>query len=289
MKAKGWPDGPFARGVAESPVFFPQNAADSQAEVQEVVYHSPQHYQQSRSRWWLAGIRPHIGWLKGVSLPGVQRVLKRLGIVYKRGRDYVHSPDPDYAAKLAQIAQAKAQARADPQHVILVYEDELSYYRQPTLAQGYAVAGSKDPVAVRSYPRNAYQRIAGALNFLTGAVFYWRRAHFDRFNFLNFLLALESAYPAAQVIYVVLDNWPVHFHPHVLQGLDGHTLQLLRLPTYAPWTNPIEKLWRKLYQDLLHLHSHSDDWEHLKSLVAAFLDQFASGSPELLTYVGLAD
>jgi len=256
--------------------------------VQEVIHQAPQG-DQRRSRWWLAGIRQQIAWLKGVSLPGVQGVLTRLGVVYKRGRDYVHSPDPDYATKLAQIAQAKAQAQADPQQVILVYEDELSYYRQPTVAQGYAQKGSKDPVAVRSYQRNSYQRIAGTLNFLTGAVFYWRRAHFDRFNFLKFLLALENAYPAARVIYVVLDNWPVHFHPHVLQGLVGHKIHLLRLPTYAPWTNPIEKLWRKLYQNLLHLHPHSDNWEYLKDLVATFLDQFAAGSQELLTYVGLAD
>ena len=44
------------------------------------------------------------------------------------------------------------------------------------------------------------------------------------------------------------------------------------LPTYAPWTNPIEKLWRKLKQEVLHLHRYEDDWEGLKNRVACYLD-----------------
>jgi len=34
----------------------------------------------------------------------------------------------------------------------------------------------------------------------------------------------------------VLDNWPVHFHPKVLLALKSEPrIELLRLPTYAPW------------------------------------------------------
>ena len=59
------------------------------------------------------------------------------------------------------------------------------------------------------------------------------------------------------------------------------------LPTYAPWLNPIEKLWRWLRQDVLHLHRLADDWKALRQRVRAFLDQFAQGSQRLLEYVGL--
>jgi hypothetical protein len=31
-------------------------------------------------------------------------------------------------------------------------------------------------------------------------------------------------------------------------------LQSVWLPTYAPWLNPIEKLWRWLRQDVLKMH-----------------------------------
>ena len=59
------------------------------------------------------------------------------------------------------------------------------------------------------------------------------------------------------------------------------------LPTYAPWLNPIEKVWRWLRQDVLKLHRQADNWEALQTRVHGFLDQFATGSKRLLEYVGL--
>ena len=59
------------------------------------------------------------------------------------------------------------------------------------------------------------------------------------------------------------------------------------LPTYAPWLNPIEKLWRWLRQDQLYVHRLAQDWSVLRQRVNAFFDQFAAGSHALLRYVGL--
>jgi len=64
-------------------------------------------------------------------------------------------------------------------------------------------------------------------------------------------------------------------------------IQLVVLPTYASWCNPIEKLWRWLNQDVLHLHRQANDLKALRALVADFLAQFAQGSSTLLRYVGL--
>ena len=73
--------------------------------------------------------------------------------------------------------------------------------------------------------------------------------------------------------------------PHncnVALGRNELPLQMVQLPTYAPWTNPIERLWRWLYQDVLHMHLLADDLVALKARVAAFLDRFTSASPDLL-------
>jgi len=64
-------------------------------------------------------------------------------------------------------------------------------------------------------------------------------------------------------------------------------LQLVPLPTYASWCNPIEKLWRRLKAEVLHLHRLADDLDTLRRTVRAFLDQFQDGSEDLLRYVGL--
>ena len=225
--------------------------------------------------------------MQTLSCSGVWQVLKRCRVTYKRGRQYVHSPDPEYEQKMERIAQIWQQVRQEPQRYVLLYEDELSYYRQPTLAQGFARTGSKGPLAVRSYQANRYRRIAGCINALTGSVFAWLRNRFDRTTLLHFFWAVENAYPQATTIFIVLDNWPVHFHADLLAGLQGTRIQLVRLPTYAPWENPMEKVWRKLYQEILHLHAHSDQLDVLQQRIANFLAAFEPPSPSLLRYVGL--
>lgn len=64
-------------------------------------------------------------------------------------------------------------------------------------------------------------------------------------------------------------------------------IELVWLPTYAPWLNPTEKLWAWLKSDVLKMHRLAHQWDLLKQLVAQFLDQFADGSEALLDRVGL--
>ncbi len=113
-------------------------------------------------------------------------------------------------------------------------------------------------------------RIAGALDAVHGRHHAWQRAHFDRHTLLGFFRALEAAYPTARRLFIALDNWPAHTHADVLAGLHGSRVRLLRLlplPTYAPWTNPEEKVWRKLYAEVLHLHDFAERWPDLRPVV----------------------
>ena len=38
---------------------------------------------------------------------------------------------------------------------------------------------------------------------------------------------------------------------------------------------PIEKVWRWLKQEVVHLHRQADDWQGLKAAIKKFLEQFA--------------
>ncbi|MBX3015720.1 MAG: IS630 family transposase [Caldilineaceae bacterium] len=278
----------------------------------QVVRRTPRCFGYAESRWRLARLAQQIPWLSGLSRAGVSQVLTRLGIHYKRGRHYVHSPDTRYWAKVDLIEQCRLRAYYAPERYVLLYLDELTFYRQPTLAAAYEAAGDQQPLAYRSHRCDTDSRILGALNALTGQVHYRQRSAITLPTLAAFWYDLCAAYPAAETIYVVLDNWPVHFHPAVLAPLQPQHLpwppklppnwptqpsdtarhdllpiQLLCLPTYASWLNPIEKLWRWLYQDCLHLHRLADDWDALKARVNTFLDHFAHGSDPLLRYVGL--
>lgn len=295
--------------------FFPPvhpTAAAAQTAVLHLIRRDPACFGYPQSRWQLDMIAERIGWLNGVSAATVSQVLARLGIHYKRGRSYVHSPDVRYWPKVDLIEQCRLRAYYAPDRYVLLYLDELTFYRQPTLASAYEAAGPQQPLAYRSHRSDSASRILGALNALTGQVHYRQRSAITLPTLAGFWDDLRAAYPTVETIYVVLDNWPIHFHPDVLAPLqpqrfpwapkvpptwptqpsakarhDTLPIQLLCLPTYASWLNPIEKLWRWLSQDCLHLHRLADEWAALKAKVNAFLNQFVNGSDPLLRYVGL--
>lgn len=238
-----------------------------------------------RGRWRLADLRAALPALAAYSLPGVGRLLARLGVRLKRGRLRVHSPDPAYAAKRDKIARLLALARARPDRVTLVYADEVSCHRQPTLADTWAPVGT-EPTADLSHRANTRWRAVGGLDAATGRVVWRGGSKAGVAQQRRFLRDLRAAYPD-RVLLLVWDNWPVHAHPEVLAEARRLRIALYRLPTYAPWLNPIEKLWRKLKQDVLHHHRLADAWPELKARIAALLDGFAHGSDDLLRYVGL--
>ena len=281
-----------------------------------VLRRDPRQFGIAGTRWTLNAIHQVVDWLRDLTLPAIHQLFERLRISYKRGRDYIHSPDPDYLAKLADIATFIDHAHHTAGRVVTLYLDEITYYRQPTLARAYEMMGPPQPLARRSYRANTPTRLVGTLDPRDGRVLYRQGSVIGVAELVAFFQTVRQAYPAAEQINVVVDNWPVHFHPDVLVALVpqenpwpqhlpaswgtspsatarrkwGHLrlpIQLRPLPTYASWTNPIEKLWRKVRQDLLHLHRMADRLEDLRKDVAQFLDQYADGSLGLLRYVGL--
>ena len=213
------------------------------------------------------------------------------------------------------------QARANRGRVVVLFMDQVTVWLQPTVAQAYDEQGHCQPLARLSPKSNNQTRVVGSLDALTAQVVYLR-GRVSTTQLVRFYQKVCAAYPDAKRIYIVLDNWPVHVHPDVLVALEEQhspwvelmkqrvpanwpkqpskaaqrkwgelnlPIQLVPLPTYASWTNPIEKLWRKMRQEKLHMHWLADDLAALRSCIDSFLDQYAEGSDELLRYVGLAN
>jgi transposase len=199
----------------------------------------------------------------------------------------VHSPDPDYALKLAYVEAARQQAQHQPEQFVLLYEDEITYYRRPSLSRGYALVSSTEPKARLGHTSNKKRRIAGSLNAMTGQFHAQQRAHFGVAQLIRYYQQLEAAYPHAKTFYLVQDNWPVHRHPQLLNFFLTSRIVPLFLPTYAPWTNPTEKVWLRLKRDVLPLHPFEDNWIELIQAVEHWFVQWLSPSSDLLHFVGL--
>lgn len=169
-------------------------------------------------------------WLQGRGPASIHRILRRLGVRYKRGRASFHSPDLAYDTKLAAITAAQLLAHAHPEAVVLLYEDEFTYYRRPSVSRAWAPQATDAPRADQGWGSNKRRRIAACLEATTGRVVAWQRHRFDRRTLARFYAAVAAAFPAAEVIFVAQDNWPVHTHPDVLAALPPQ-IQLLPLPT----------------------------------------------------------
>jgi hypothetical protein len=100
------------------------------------------------------------------------------------------------------------------------------------------------------------------------------------------LQAVLDQHPTGTV-YVAWDNASTHEHDDVeavVRGAAGR-LVLLYLPTYSPWLNPIEMLWRHFRREA----THGELFETMTALVTATYDFFAryNQTPErVLSIIG---
>ncbi len=111
----------------------------------------------------------------------------------------------------------------------------------------------------------------GAVNWHTGQTVVITRRRKRRREVAELLQALLDRHPYERV-YVAWDNASTHEVEEVeavLRAAAGR-LVLLYLPTYSPWLNPIEMLWRHFRREVTHCELFAD----IEALLAATHDFF---------------
>ena len=313
-KAEGIAGLYYRPGRGRKPAYCPKSAEEAESEVYQTIAQGPERFNVAQTRWTLSSLGRVISWLDGVSVPGIHYLLRRIGISYKRAREYMRSPDTDYVKKMERVEEVLEAARQTPETVVALYQDEFAFDRQPTVAKDWAKTGTKTPLARQSFQSKQAIYGMGAMDAYTGRVVYHQVPSCTVLAHHQFYTAICAQYPAAERIYMIQDNRPLHFHPNLMAALLPQVvsfvkpappswkgklskkigelpklpIELIQLPTYAPWTNPIEKLWRWVRQSVLHVHRLAEEWEVLQQKVLDFMAQFRDGSQELLRYVGLA-
>lgn len=273
----------------------------------------PLDYGIDRSRWSLGLLSKTASWLNATTAQGVWQVINRLKISYKRGRNYLHSPDAQYEEKFQAICQVLAMH--DPSKNRIFFQDEFTYYTHPTRQQAYELQGKIDPKVTLPYSYERTKRLCGTIDAFSGATHVIQRNKIRLATLVGFYQSLCEKNPDKQ-LYLIQDGWPVHFHPDVLEALQAQQpyldqfpyklpkswehlkpsgkykklnlpIIIVPLPTYSPWLNNIEKLWHKLYREILHHHPFAERFKELNDLIDKWLLKFEEGSGDLLNYVGL--
>ena len=113
----------------------------------------------------------------------------------------------------------------------------------------------------------------GAVNWHTGETVVLTRQRKRRREIAEVLEALLAKH-RAETVYVAWDNASTHEDAEVeavLRGAAGRLI-LLYLPTYSPWLNPIEMLWRHFRREVTHCELF-DSVDALLRATAAFFDR----------------
>ena len=167
---------------------------------------------------------------------------------------------------------------------IFYYVDEFNVSWFPTLRAMWSPKGQQIMIRTPGQPKKHYG--IGAVNYHTGETVVIFRKRKRRQEIAELLQMLVDKHPTGS-IYVAWDNATTHQDDEVeavVRAAAGR-LVLLYLPTYSPWLNPIEMLWRHFRREV----THCELFETVQALLTAardFFDRYNQTPDQVLSIIG---
>jgi transposase len=215
---------------------------------------TPLAYGGKRTTWTLKIILLLILAQVELTPSGLWRLLRRLKRRLKCVALRQRSPDPHYLARRRQLLAARERAAREPEHWAHLDADEASLHRHPSLGWAWAEQQSAPPLAGAG-TQDQTRTLFGAVNTWSGQVHFMAAPSGITAHFLEFLRQLLAAYPGRRLS-VALDNWGVHASKEAQAFYQRHRdrLEIVWLPTYAPWLMAQEKVWKWMRAFVTHRH-----------------------------------
>jgi transposase len=247
-------------GPKNPPRAWPRDRDD---ELRELLHQSPRNFGKPRSLWTLRLIAEVCFERKftarRLSVQSIRVILARMEINWKRARDFMTSPDSEYAAKKARRDNLLRLSAEHPEWAI-GFEDEVWWSRiaQPKVRAWTAgpplkvqvlrsEEGDPDPDAIACYGFYRYDTRMVTVRFVEG-----RPVGDITIQFLEWLCE-GAAKEGKKVLVVIWDNPTWHAAEAVAGWVDdknrraergeGVRVDLCELPVASPWLNNIEPCW----------------------------------------------
>jgi transposase len=194
-----------------------------------------------------------------VSRETVRRCLRRAELVWRRPRPVLRPQDPRRTQKLRAI---RAVLRDLPADETAAFADEVDVNTNPKSGALWMRRGQQ--AEVETPGTNVKRYLAGSLHWRTGELILsppGTRRNADLF--LAHLDELRRRFRRYRVIHVICDNARFHDPARCRKVREylrrcGHRVRLHFLPTYAPETNPIERVWWHLHEEVTRNHRCRD-------------------------------
>jgi putative transposase len=217
---------------------------------------SPTRFGFVRSRWTCEAVAVLLrdDYRTRVSRETVRRRLRAAGLVWRRPRPVLGPKDPAHAVKLGKI---RTLLRVLPADAVAVFMDEVDINTNPKIGSMWMYRGEQAEVITPGNNEKRY--LAGSLDWRTGRLTLTEgKPHQGRDTdlFLAHLDDLRRRYRRFKVIHVICDNARPHHAKRVREYLADHRGRVVvhYLPAYAPETNPIERVWWHLHEEVTRNH-----------------------------------
>jgi len=221
-----------------------------------VQQHTPRDFGFLRSRWCCATLvlllleTEHLQ----VSPETVRRWLHAGGLVWRRPRPALKRKDPQHKRTLRQIRRV---LRHLPDDEIAVFTDELDLNTNPKIGCMWMNKGQQAQVLTPG--DNAKRYLCGSMNWRSGEILANDGASRNAQLFLAHLDELRRHYRCYKKIHVICDNASFH-RPDKCKAVAEYLeqwserIKLHFLPKYAPETDPIERVWWHLHEQITRNH-----------------------------------
>ena len=221
--------------------------------------------EEGRATWTLRGLGQalarHFEHLETVSHEGVRRMLIREGVKWYRAKEWIISPDPDYAVLKAQRDWLLNMARQDEGGAV-IWMDESWFRLWPYTYWGWS---EKQPhVLQKGFHKVARTSLLAALDDETQESFLrWTDDHPNSTVMVTFLEELMADWANKGKDYVVLfwdkaswhtskltEGWIADYNQRALEE-DLPLLITCTHPTQSPWLMPLESVFGAIKHRIL--------------------------------------
>ena len=271
----------------------PKVSGPCEAELKKLVEQEPRDAGYAFSTWTCADLLRELvkkGFEK-VSCETIRLHLHALGYRVLRPVLSIASPDPDYQQKVKQLEKYKKQAIKG--EILLYFEDEIDLNLLPGILRCWTQRGSQRKVMTPGANQKRYG--FGAVNYVSGKTLHRIDVHKNSVAFCAFVkqfmqTVIQSPEYHGQKIILLVDNFIIHHSHKTIQFLEQYADQLVlfALPTYAPWLNLIEQLWKHLRRKVTHNHLF-ETIAQLVQAVCSFLKSLNRTPQRTLSIIGATE
>ena len=235
---------------------------------------SPLDFGYVRSRWCCATLALVLSEVHQVAVcPETVRVwLHRQQMVWRRPRPTLDRTDPNRARVLRGIRRLLGRLADDE---AAVFSDEVDVSTNPRIGSMWMARGQQ--AAVPTPGDSAKRHVAGSMDWRSGQMTTTVGARRDAGLFLAHLDELRRRYGGYRKVHVICDNASFHRPDRCKQVAAylekwGERIELHFLPKYAPETNPVERVWWHLHEEVTRNH-RCHDIDRLVGLVMRWLEE----------------